>query len=197
MILVSLTLCAVAITNDVCTQPQGQPITLTKTDTVEQCEALAAIYADVLAPGENFTITCKEEDETPMPKYKPRKFPLLQAAPVTPDANGYWRHPGIPDLGPLNSDAYYKYSERQRLVFDFVMFTKDAPADLISRYATAEESPLREWQPTKPEGEGWFVWAISPSEQGPVCFWCRRTSADEQRIAAAEAKRLRKAQRHA
>lgn len=112
----------------------------------------------------------------------------LKPAPVKHDAEGYWKNPGIPDFGPPDDPRYAEFATAQKLAFCLTYFTDDAPKELINKYCSSAPSPLAEWVPTPPAGPGWFVWAISPSHDGPICWWCRRMTV---RLIAAQKKRSR------
>jgi hypothetical protein len=41
-------------------------------------------------------------------------------------------------------------------------------------YFDQGEGSCAHWEPSKPEGEGWFTLAISNTDNGPICWWARR-----------------------
>lgn len=71
---------------------------------------------------------------------------------------------------------------------DFVRFVKDKNLEFKFVYLTCdvdEEHPayvsyfddgscdISSWNPTKPEGDGWFIGGIYETEEEPVCVWFR------------------------
>lgn len=100
---------------------------------------------------------------------------LIQPVPVERDAYGFWTHPDYPEwdestlLSTVND-----WFEGQGLERATVLFEYDAPQDLQDDYLENGEPDYSKWQPTPPQGDGWFMLSIFDTEDGPVCIWGRR-----------------------
>ena len=85
--------------------------------------------------------------------------PLIQAAPVERDSDGYWTHPAHPEFGE-GQDAE----------------AEDHPA-VVAYWGDAGDSNISAWEPPRPEGEGWSILSIHDTEDwGPVCVWVRHAA---------------------
>ena len=74
---------------------------------------------------------------------------------------------------------FVKLPGAENMEFYFISFYDDAPQELLDIYNSAGvwnsahewSDAVGKWEPTKPEGEGWFLMAISDSEDGHfACF---------------------------
>ena len=104
---------------------------------------------------------------------------LIQPAEVVRDEYGFWTHPDYPewDEGTTRPmiDAWFKEQGLERSI---IWFEEDAPRHLVDEWMENGEAPCEKWEPTVPEGGGWFVLSIHDTEDGPLCIWvCRETSA--------------------
>lgn len=48
---------------------------------------------------------------------------------------------------------------------------------------SAGDTDILAWQPSMPEGEGWFIASIHDTEDGPVCLWIRHPTEEQLREA--------------
>jgi len=93
--------------------------------------------------------------------------------PVTParDSDGLWTHPDYPaaEEGQLTETNFSQWL--QLVGFESHV---EAPA-----YCANCESDISDWEPTAPEGDGWFVGSIHETEDEPyaVCVWLRKLEA--------------------
>jgi len=62
---------------------------------------------------------------------------------------------------------------QQRLVVQVVQFEYDAPEELCDKWFGGGVADCKQWEPSKPEGEGWFILGIWDTEDGPACYWAR------------------------
>lgn len=54
--------------------------------------------------------------------------------------------------------------------------------DALARYSEGDIDILV-WQPSKPQGDGWFIASIYDTEDGPVCLWVRHPTEEQLREA--------------
>ena len=98
---------------------------------------------------------------------------LVGPVPVERDENGYWYHPEIPwDEIPDDTDAR-PFLKKWGYRSCFVSLEWDAPEELVNRYFEAGDPDCSEWNPTAPEGDGWFLAAIYDTEDGPSAMFLR------------------------
>lgn len=104
---------------------------------------------------------------------------LLQPVEVVRDPYGYWVHPDIDKVLKTADEEFATkeelnlFKQQQNIETATTYFESDAPADLVKRYVDGEYD-ASEWNPTKPEGDGWFMLSIHDTEDMPVCVWARR-----------------------
>lgn len=94
---------------------------------------------------------------------------------VERDKDGYWTHPGYPDHwdeGTTSSEITGWFSE-QGLESQVVEFEFDASDELQDMWMETGEPSCSLWNPTYPDGRGWFIFSIHDTERGPVCVWVR------------------------
>jgi hypothetical protein len=71
--------------------------------------------------------------------------------------------------------------------FRYVEFYDDAPAPLLEKYENGGspwssdtwEDAVKAWQPTPPEGEGWFLLTVYDTEDGPYACFARPSQTHE------------------
>lgn len=100
---------------------------------------------------------------------------MKQIQPMEPqrDREGYWTHPDMPAIE--TSAQFDAWQAEQGFECSVVMLDGDdgiGAQDAGERYAEGDTDILA-WQPSKPEGEGWFIVSIHDHEDGPVCVWVR------------------------
>jgi hypothetical protein len=97
---------------------------------------------------------------------------MLTPERVRRDRYGFWLHPL---LGRLREGQQITDLEEARAMeLCFRSFELDAPRDLLGLYHSVRGDwarAVRAWQPTEPEGAGWFLVAVYDTEDGPyACF---------------------------
>lgn len=107
-----------------------------------------------------------------MPTVKEKIAPIT----VQRDDLGHWTHPAWPQDGDENAVPKAWFDEQGLEIF-LVEFEYDAPQELLDSYFDDGAPDCSKWTPTKPEGDGWFVFSIHETEDGPVCVWLREKSA--------------------
>ena len=104
-------------------------------------------------------------------------IPLIQAAPVQRDSDGYWTHPAHTEFEEgqgAEAAAWFKAQQLQTHIAYLESEPEDHPAS-VEYWGDAGGNNISTWEPPRPEGEGWFILSIHDTEDwGPVCVWvCR------------------------
>lgn len=95
----------------------------------------------------------------------------------TPD--GFWGHPATPECD--ESTPYSEYMDwfvKRGLEVKGHYMDGDSD-ELTERWEAGDVSAVAEWQPVPPEGDGWYLWSIFDTEDGPYCEFVRQTPAKE------------------
>lgn len=103
--------------------------------------------------------------------------PLIQPERVARDSRGFWRHPMMPDPFP-DHQAFELWYSHHRIESRIVLMTgePEQPPTTVVLADTATEH-CADWEPTAPQGEGWFLLCIGLSDSdGPAAWWVRRRS---------------------
>lgn len=98
----------------------------------------------------------------------------ITAVEVVRDSDGYWIHPDLPDFDE-DAGAYNEWLKVQSLETSFVWLESerdDHPA-FISYFENADLN-ISTWEPTPPDGDGWFLICISDTDDGPAACYARR-----------------------
>ena len=101
----------------------------------------------------------------------------IQPVEVERDQYGYWTHPNY--FEPANGNEYGLLGEfdawldANNLELIAAYLEYDDNADEISEKYFNGDTDISDWQPVKPDGEGWFVGSIHDTEDGPICIWLR------------------------
>lgn len=108
---------------------------------------------------------------------------MQQIKPIEPqrDRDGYWTHPDVP--GIETSEQFNVWQAEQGFQCSVVMLESDdgeGSEDAQKRYFEDGDTDILCWQPSKPEGEGWFIVSIHDTEDGPACLWIRYPTEDQQ-----------------
>lgn len=97
-------------------------------------------------------------------------------AVVVQDADGFWAHPATPQFEESTpySECMDWYSKQGLEVKGHYM--EGDSDDLTARWDDGDLSAVADWQPSVPEGEGWYLWSIFDTEDGPYCEFARRAA---------------------
>lgn len=101
------------------------------------------------------------------------KFKRITPAEVNRDEDGFWSHPELPNFDEGDNEQFKEWILQHRLVVQVVQFEYDAPEELCEKWYGDGLTDCGQWEPSKPEGEGWFILGIWDAEDGPVCYWVR------------------------
>lgn len=94
---------------------------------------------------------------------------MRKVQPMEPqrDSYGYWCHPDMPEIE--TSEQFDNWISSQGL--QYALHCLEGDTDILA------------WQPSMPEGEGWFIASIHDTEDGPVCLWIRHPTEEQLREA--------------
>lgn len=101
-------------------------------------------------------------------------FEPVKAVAVIRDTNGFWTHPHYfqPSCDEASRADFDEWLRMNQLVCALRWLENDAPPQVIEAWENGS-SDIREWQPSSPAEEGWFIGSIHDTEDGPVCVWLR------------------------
>lgn len=110
---------------------------------------------------------------------------MQKVQPMEPQRNseGYWYHPDMPEIETSEQFDALQYAVHCLDGDDGI-----GAEDALARYSEGDTDILA-WQPSAPDGDGWFIASIHDTEDGPVCLWIRRPT-EEQLREAEERKKL-------
>ncbi|KGB10026.1 hypothetical protein DR73_4482 [Enterobacteriaceae bacterium ATCC 29904] len=95
-------------------------------------------------------------------------------ATVVRNPDGFWTHPRYfePESDEARQGEFGDWLHRHRLTCRTCWMESDAPPPVTAAWE-AGDSKACDWQPSAPDGEGWFIGSIHDTEDGPICVWLR------------------------
>lgn len=103
----------------------------------------------------------------------PEESAVIQQLPVVRDDMGFWTHPAWPRDG--EEDAIHKsWFPDNGLEYCIATMENDGPEGLFETWGEQGLIDCTPWIPSSPPGEGWFIFSIHDTEDGPICVWVRR-----------------------
>jgi hypothetical protein len=100
------------------------------------------------------------------------KAPRPQDVPVRRDPYGHWWHPAI-DWDRIPEDEVADpHLENMGFDASYVRMEDDAPA-MADAYLEDGDADFSAWNPSRPDGENWFLGAIYDTEGGPAACWLK------------------------
>lgn len=95
----------------------------------------------------------------------------IQPEEVVRDVNGSWTHSMWPSDG--EEDALPKsWFAEQGLDLSIVELEYEEQ-EVADKYFEDGGPDFSYWQPSRPDGAGWFIFSIHDTDDGPVCVWVR------------------------
>lgn len=103
---------------------------------------------------------------------------------VVRDEMGFWTHPAWPEQDEDDCVPKSWFADRG-LQLSTVDFEGDASEELQAEWFAEGSADCSAWTPTHPDGEGWFIFSIHDTDDGPICVFVRpRRFADSEREVA-------------
>lgn len=97
---------------------------------------------------------------------------LIEQQEVVRDEMGFWTHPAWPCDG--EEDAIHKsWFPDNGLDLLVMTMESDGPEGLFETWNDEGLCDCTPWSPSKPAGDGWFIFSIHDTEDGPICVWVR------------------------
>lgn len=100
---------------------------------------------------------------------------INKISPIKPERNpdGYWVHPDVPCLE--SNQEIEQWCDENNLEHQVVYCCNDIDDFHPQWFSYFEEGDtnISAWEPTKPNGDGWFIAGIEDNEDGPICMWVR------------------------
>lgn len=90
----------------------------------------------------------------------PEEITLIQSAEVVRDEYGYWWHPELPEFDEGDEERSKAWVKEQGLSWVAVHMEYEVDTD-TDPYFNDGGPDCSHWTPNRPDGEGWFVLAIS------------------------------------
>ncbi len=103
---------------------------------------------------------------------------LIEWAPVVRDAEGWYRHPDMPEFDEDQEMEFRVWLAAQGLRITCAALEAEAnthPAHIA--YFEQGGTDVSDWNPAPPAGDGWFTLSIHDSDDGPYWVWGRRMPA--------------------
>lgn len=106
----------------------------------------------------------------------------LKPAEIVRDKYGFWVHPVLDKyLRELLGDREFTTeSEHASMLIHFNINVRcsamewDCTEELADKYwGEGDVNAAKEWQPTPPKGDGWFLVSINDTDDGPVAWWAK------------------------
>lgn len=101
---------------------------------------------------------------------------FIGSVEVTREPDGEWTHPDLPFFDEGDETALLQWLRDQQLEVAQICLEYDADEAIAERYFESGNPDFSYWEPSKPEGDGWFALSFHDSENGPVCWWARRNA---------------------
>ena len=105
----------------------------------------------------------------------PEETALIQQLPVERDGMGFWTHPAWPRDGDEDSIPKAWFAD-QGLEVLCIEMESDGPEGFFETWADEGLCDCTPWTPSNPLGEGWFIFSIHDTEDGPICVWVRNVT---------------------
>lgn len=98
----------------------------------------------------------------------------IKQLPVERDEYGFWTHPAWPDDGDECALPKSWFPENGLELHIVEMDGDCEDESLMKSWFDDGDCDCNAWQPSKPAGEGWFVFSIYDTDDGPICVWVRK-----------------------
>lgn len=101
----------------------------------------------------------------------------MEALEVERNEDGHWTHRDYSalfgDREIISHDEFRSFCEKHNIESTVVEMESDNNQTIIDSYFEDGNPNISGWEPSKPEGDGWFIGSIHDTEDGPLCVWFR------------------------
>ncbi|WP_312990863.1 hypothetical protein [Atlantibacter hermannii] len=102
----------------------------------------------------------------------------MEALVVERNEDGYWTHPEYSalfgDRELISPDEFKAFCEKHSIESAIVELENDSNEEVNFSYFEEGSANISKWNPSQPEGDGWFIGSIHDTENGPLCVWFRK-----------------------
>lgn len=95
----------------------------------------------------------------------------IQPEEVVRDETGSWTHSKWPGDG--EEDAIPKSWFAEHGLDLAIVELEYEEQEVADKYFEGGGPDFSYWQPSRPAGDGWFIFSIHDTDDGPVCVWVR------------------------
>jgi len=105
----------------------------------------------------------------------PEEIVLIEPMTVQRNELGMWTHPAWPDDGEESAILKSWFTDHG-LEYSLIEMESDGPEQIVEDYFEQGLVDCTPWVPTAPPGDGWFIFSIHYTEDGPICVWVRKVT---------------------
>ncbi|HCO3755925.1 TPA: hypothetical protein ACNTUM_000667 [Escherichia coli] len=102
----------------------------------------------------------------------------MESLVVERNEDGYWTHPEYSSLFGdreiISKSEFNAFCEKHGIESTMVELECDDNEEVKKSYFEDGNPDISKWQPSRPEGDGWFIGSIHDTEDGAVCVWFRK-----------------------
>ncbi len=102
----------------------------------------------------------------------------MKAMTVARNDDGYWTHPDylalFGDREIISKEEFNAFCEKHNLESSIVDLECDDDEESHFIYFEKGSADISKWNPSKPDGDGWFIGSIHDTDDGPICVWFRK-----------------------
>ncbi|AHG22158.1 hypothetical protein Z042_22910 [Chania multitudinisentens RB-25] len=99
---------------------------------------------------------------------------LITAMEPQRDDSGYWTHPNyFEPVGGREFAApgeFEAWQDNNRVIARVLWAECDVTGEQLEALEDSD-GDISQWNPTPPDGNGWFIGSIHDTEDGPLCVW--------------------------
>ncbi|EOI5723018.1 hypothetical protein ACMUBS_000588 [Cronobacter turicensis] len=101
----------------------------------------------------------------------------MKALVVERNEDGHWTHPEYASLfgdrEVISAEEFNSFCKKHGIESSLVEMESDNNKTVIDSYFEDGNPNISAWEPSMPDGDGWFVGSIHDTEDGPICVWFR------------------------
>lgn len=102
----------------------------------------------------------------------------MEALEVDRNEDGHWTHPEYSalfgDRELISKEEFNEFCGKNNVESSVVELESDDNQTAIDSYFEDGNPNISGWEPSKPDGDGWFIGSIHDIEDGPLCVWFRK-----------------------